>query len=302
MPQTPCQTPPQPGTLPQGQIRLIRADNPSRLTGPGTNTYLLGRGAVTVIDPGPDLDSHLAALLGALQAGEHIAHILLTHAHLDHSALIPRLKAVTGAEVLAFGPAHAGRSPVMTRLAAQGLTGGEGADTAFRPDRLITDGQPLFLSGLHLTAWHLPGHMGCHMGYAWGDVLFSGDHVMAWSTSLVSPPDGDMSAYMSSLQRLQSRSWSRFHPGHGDPVDDPQARLATLIQHRQSREAAILASLDISGPADAATLAARIYTDTAVALLPAATRNVLAHLIDLQHRGLIAAPPGPVLPTIFQLK
>ena len=295
------QTPTDPGTLPPGQIRVIRADNPSHLTGPGTNTYLLGQGAVTVIDPGPDLDSHLMALLGALRQGEQIVHILLTHAHLDHSALIPRLKAATGAEVLAFGPADAGRSPVMTRLAAEGLTGAEGADTAFHPDCVITDSQHLSLSGLHLTAWHLPGHMGCHMGYAWGDVLFSGDHVMAWSTSLVSPPDGDMAAYMSSLTRLQSRPWTRFHPGHGDPVQDPEGRLAALIRHRHAREAAILASLGSSGPADAATLAARIYTDTPAAVLPAATRNVLAHLIDLQHRGLIAAPPGPVLPAIFHL-
>ena len=187
-------------------IRLIRADNPSPFTGPGTNSYLVGEGAVTVIDPGPDLDSHLAAVFAALHPGERIAHILLTHAHLDHSALIPRLKAATGAEVLAFGPATSGRSAVMTRLASEGLTGAEGADLNFTPDRVISDCEVLTLSNLTLTAWHLPGHMGCHMGFALGSELFSGDHVMAWSTSLISPPDGDMAAYMQSLRHLQTQS------------------------------------------------------------------------------------------------
>ncbi len=283
------------------QIRLIRAATPSPLTGAGTNSYLLGSGAVTIIDPGPDLDSHLTAVLRALQPDEYIAHILLTHAHLDHSALTPRLKAATGAEVLAFGPAHMGRSAAMAALAGHGLSGGEGADLTFHPDRMITDGEVLSLSGIRMTAWHLPGHMGCHMGFAWGDVLFSGDHVMAWSTSLVSPPDGDMTDYLASLSRLQSRHWTRFHPGHGEAVEDPQARLAALIQHRHSREAAILASLGLQGPADAATLALRVYTDTPAPLLSAAARNVLAHLIDLQQRGKVATDASPVLHAIFHL-
>ena len=280
-------------------IRLVRANNPSAFTGTGTNTYLLGQGVVTVIDPGPDLDSHLAAVLGALHPGERIGHILLTHAHLDHSALIPRLKAATGAQVLAFGSARSGRSAVMTRLAAGGLAGTEGADPAFAPDRPVTDGAVLTLSGLEVTVWHLPGHMGCHVGFALGAELFSGDHVMAWSTSLISPPDGDMAAYMASLRRLQGAHWTRFHPGHGPAVEDPAARLQALIQHRLLREAAITASLTAQGPADAVTLARRIYTDTPPALLPAAARNVLAHLIDLQTRGHIIPGPGPLAQAVF---
>lgn len=282
-------------------IRLIRADNPSPFTGTGTNTYLVGKGQVTVIDPGPDLDGHLAALRAALQPGERIAHILLTHAHLDHSALIPRLVAATGAEVLAFGPATSGRSAVMVQLAAEGLVGAEGADPGFIPDRLVLDAEVLSLSGLTLTAWHLPGHMGCHMGFALGDHLFCGDHVMGWSTTLVSPPDGDMTAYMASLRRLQGHAWARFHPGHGPAIEAPDARLSALIAHRLSREAAILTSLAVPGPANAAALAARIYTDTQPHLLPAATRNVLAHLIDLQARSLVTPRPGPLAAATFHL-
>lgn len=283
-------------------IRLIRADNPSAFTGPGTNTWLLGRGVVTVIDPGPDLDSHLAALLGALGPGERIGQILLTHAHLDHSALIPRLVDATGAEVLAFGPVGSGRSAVMTKLAAEGLTGTEGADLTFAPDRLVSDGEVLMLPGLGaLTVWHLPGHMGCHAGFALGSDLFCGDHVMAWSTTLVSPPDGDMTAYMASLRRLQSRPWTRFHPGHGPLIDAPATRLEDLIRHRLSREAGILDSLARHGPASAASLAERLYTDTPGPMLPAATRNVLAHLIDLQTRHHVTPAPGPLAQAIFHL-
>jgi glyoxylase-like metal-dependent hydrolase (beta-lactamase superfamily II) len=281
--------------MPNTQIRLIRADNPSPLTGGGTNTYLLGKGEIVVIDPGPDLDSHLFALL-AQTRGERITAILVTHAHLDHSALTPRLAAATGAKVWAYGAAESGRSEIMAELTRQGLSGSEGADLDFVPDGLIPDRAHLAFGDIEIEALHLPGHMGCHMGFAIGDDLFSGDHVMAWSTSLVSPPDGDMADYMASLHRLTARPWRRLHPGHGPAVDEPAKRIGQLIQHRLDREAAIIASLRTLGPATPAILAARVYTETPRQLLPAATRNVLAHLIDLTARGLASHDPGP-LPT-----
>lgn len=277
---------------PDPLIRHVRADNPSPLTGTGTNSYVVGQGEVAVIDPGPDLDSHLAALLAALGKGERIAKILVTHAHLDHSALVPRLQAETGAEVLAFGPADSGRSAIMTDLARQGMTSDEGADGSFHPDRRLTEGEVVTVGGLQIETLHLPGHMGCHLGFAVGDVLFSGDHVMQWSSTLVSPPDGDMTAYMATLQTLTHRRWSRFLPGHGPEVADPPTRMAALIKHRLLRETAILRALRDLEMATPAELAALIYTDTPPHLLYAASRNVLANLIDLSARGLVHGSPG----------
>lgn len=272
-------------------IRTLRAANPSPLTGTGTNTWLLGATELAVIDPGPDLPAHLEAILAEVGPGQRISHILVTHAHLDHSALAPRLAAITGAPILAFGTATEGRSPLMRRLAPSLPPHGEGLDLAFTPDERLTDGTTLHGPDWSLAALHTPGHLGGHLCLALGDVLFSGDHVMGWSTSVVSPPDGDMSAYMASLSRLQSQSWSRFLPGHGDPVENPRQRLDELVTHRLQREAQILQALN-DGPARIPTLAARIYRDIPVQLLPAAERNVFAHLIDLTSRNLTKAAPA----------
>lgn len=283
------------------RIRLVRAANRSPLTGDGTNTWLIGEGRVTVIDPGPALPDHLAAILGALDAGERIDRILVTHAHLDHSALARPLAQATAAPVLAFGGAESGRSAAMQALVAAGFPdGGEGADRSFAPDERLHDGDRLDLpdgSGT-LEVLHTPGHMGGHLAFALGDELFSGDHVMGWSTTIVSPPDGDMAAYMASLARLSARGWSRFLPGHGAPVEDPAARLADLTRHRHEREAQIRAALQAT-PDTAEGLARRIYTTTPPALLPAASRNVLAHLLDLAARKLIEPEGAPGLTTRF---
>ncbi len=269
-----------------GVIRLQSA-NPSPMTGAGTNTYIVeGDNACVLIDPGPALPAHHAALMAALD-GRPLLAILVTHAHLDHSALARPLAETTGAPVLAFGDAASGRSAVMQRLADQGLTGGgEGADAGFAPDLRLHAGQDLCFAGRGFKVLHTPGHMGGHLCFGLGDLLFSGDQVMGWSTSLVSPPDGDMADYMASLDLLAQTDWRLMLPGHGAEITAPHDRLTQLIQHRRSREAAVLAALD-QGAASAASLARAIYTDIATALLPAAARNILAHLIDLHARNLI---------------
>ena len=276
------------------RVRRVLAPNPSALTGPGTNSYILGQGRVAVIDPGPAIAVHLDALTGALGPGERVAAILVTHAHLDHSALAPALARATGAPVYAAGRAEDGRSPQMAALAASGLAGGgEGLDHAFAPDIRLADGAGLSGDGWQVAAVATPGHLPTHLCFDAGGVLFSGDHVMGWATSIVSPPDGDMAACMASLARLQSSRAGRFLPGHGAAIDDPPSRVAELTAHRRAREAAILAALTPGG-LSAAEVAAAVYTDIPPALLPAAERNVLAHLIDLAARGLAAAqdPPG----------
>ena len=264
-------------------LRMVLAPNPSPMTHWGTNTYLLGAGEVTVIDPGPADDRHLAALLAALEPGERITQILVTHAHLDHSPLARPLASATGAEILAFGGATSGRSPRMAALA--GLGGGEGLDHTFQPDRLLRDGDQILGADWALTTLHTPGHLGGHLCFAWGETLFCGDHVMGWAPSLVSPPDGDMTDYMASLDRIAQGGWRRGYAAHGAPLPDLPARIAEITAHRRSREAAILAALTDSP--DLTTLQHRVYAELAPALQPAARRNLLAHLVDLAHRKKI---------------
>lgn len=273
-------------------LRRIIAPNPSAMTLHGTNSYLIGTGDVALIDPGPEDAAHEAALLGALRPTERISHILVTHAHRDHSPLARRISARTGAPILAFGDSRAGRSARMAALG--GATGGgEGVDTTFTPDQRLADGAAVAGAGWRITALHTPGHMGNHMCFAWDGVVFSGDHVMGWASTLVSPPDGDMTDYMASLERLDRVRARLLMPGHGGAVTDPAARIAELRAHRLMREAQILTALG-DGPATSGGLAAGLYRDTPPNLMGAARRNVLAHLIDLEARGRVASmgPPG----------
>ncbi|MCA0919901.1 MBL fold metallo-hydrolase [Pseudooceanicola nanhaiensis] len=269
-------------------VRRIVAPNPSPMTYRGTNTYLLGATEVAVIDPGPRDARHMEAILAALAPGQRISHIFVTHAHLDHSPLARDLSEATGAPVLAYGDAFAGRSAAMQALAATGeIGGGEGVDATFVPDILLADGAEVSGPDWTLEALWTPGHYGNHLSFRLGDEIFSGDLVMGWASSLVSPPDGDLTDFMASCERLATLPARRFHPGHGAPVATPAERLAFLLSHRRARESAILDALS-DGPATAAALAARIYTDTDPRLLPAATRNVLAHLIDLTGRSRVS--------------
>lgn len=281
------------------RIRTILAPNPSMMTQNGTNTYILGSGQVALIDPGPALKDHETAIHAALEPGESISHIFVTHAHLDHSALASDLAKATGAPIFGFGTATAGRSDRMQRLAAgMDIGGGEGVDHAFQPDEILADGQTVTGPTWAIEAIHTPGHMGNHLCFAAGDILFSGDHVMGWSTSLISPPDGDMTDYMASLRKLAARPFATFLPGHGPAIASPTERIAELIAHRMAREAALLVAI-AAGPTTIPTLAGTVYPALAVALLPAAHRNILAHLIDLESKNLVLAIPRPRLDAMF---
>lgn len=275
-----------PETLAPG-LRLVLAPNPSPMTYLGTNTYLLGTRDVAVIDPGPPDDTHLAAILDALEAHQRVSHIFVTHSHIDHSPLAMVLAQITGARVHAFGGSRAGRAAVMATFDTLG--GGEGVDETFLPDVTLADGDSIAGSDWTLTALHTPGHMGNHLCFHWpeGAALFSGDLVMGWATSMVSPPDGHLTDFMASLDLLAARPADQvYFPGHGAPVFGPAARVAELSAHRRLRERQILDAL-AAGPLTPAQLTAAIYTDVSPALLPAAERNVLAHLIDLSVRRTV---------------
>ncbi len=280
-------------------VRMVRAANPSAMTLSGTNTYILGTGDVAVIDPGPALPGHLDAILAALAPGERISHIFVTHAHLDHSPLARPLAEATAAPVLAFGPPSAGRSAVMAALAETGLAGGgEGVDSQFNPDVRLADGDTVSHGDWSLTALHTPGHFCNHLCFQWRDIAFSGDHVMGWASTLISPPDGDLSDYFTSLERLRAVDARAFYPGHGDPVRDTGRRLDELTRHRQDRTAQILAALADS-PATPAELSARIYTDTPPALMAAAQRNIFAHLIDLVTKNHVTVNGAPSASSLY---
>lgn len=287
-------------------VRRILCDNPSAFTFRGTNTYLVANGGgVAVIDPGPLDVMHQQAILDALRDGETITHIFVTHAHSDHSPLARPLAKMTGAPVLAYGDATAGQSEVMRALAAQGgLGGGEGSDTGFAPDIVLDDEQIVEGDGWRLQALWTPGHHSNHMCFdlALDDggfgTVFVGDLVMDWSTSIVSPPDGDLTQFMDSCRRMRARAADLYLSGHGDLLRAPHERLDWLITHREQREAGILTALE-AGPGNATDLAARVYTDIDRRLLPAAARNVLAHLIDLHSKNMVSHDGELTADTVF---
>lgn len=271
-------------------LRLVLAPNPSPMTYLGTNTYLLGTEQIAVIDPGPDDDAHLQAILNAA-APANVSHIIVTHAHLDHSPLARRLSHETGAPIYGFGPADKGRSAIMQTLAKQGLAGGgEGIDAAFVPDIIVADGDEITGADWSLRAMHTPGHIGNHLSFIWKDTVFSGDHVMGWASSLVSPPDGDLTDFLASCARLKQINARCMWPGHGAPVLTPNARIDWLVAHRAERTAQIL---DALGTASRTVddITQRVYLDLDPALLPAAKRNVFAHLVSLSQAGKIVAMP-----------
>lgn len=275
-------------------IRRVIAENPSAFTFHGTGTYIVGAAApgaaVAVIDPGPDLDDHVAALLRAV-AGQRVSHILITHTHRDHSPAAAALKAATGAPTFGFGP-HA-------RHDGEGVEAG--GDLDFVPDHALGDGDVVQGDGWTFEAVHTPGHTSNHLCFALREenVLFCGDHVMGWSTTIVSPPDGDMRAYMNSLAKLRARSEARYYPTHGAPIDVPQAFVDALIAHRREREDQIAACL-AAGVGHIPDMVRRMYADVDVKLHPAAARSVLAHLLHMMATGRAACDGAPGAGSVYR--
>jgi glyoxylase-like metal-dependent hydrolase (beta-lactamase superfamily II) len=268
-------------------IRRIVARNPSPFTFRGTGTYVVGRGEVAVIDPGPDLTEHVEALLAGL-AGERVTHILITHTHRDHSPAARALTAATGAPTFGFGP-HAGGNRGEAAVE-------EGGDWDFVPNVTVRDGEMITGAGWSFEAVHTPGHTSNHLCFAFPDdgVLFSGDHVMGWSTSVIAPPDGDMAAYMASLDKLLARQDAVYWPTHGPAITEPKEHVRAFIAHRREREAGILDCLQAGiGQIDA--IVERLYVGLPSGLRRAAARSVQAHLIDLVGRGLVESDGPPTL-------
>jgi len=278
-------------------VRRILADNPGPFTFKGTVSYIVGSGKVAIIDPGPDDDRHIAALLDAVR-GETVTHIFVTHTHRDHSPGVPAIKAATGALVLAEGPHRPARSLHIGETARLEASN----DLDFRPDRKLADGEVIVGAGWTIEAVATPGHTANHMAYALREarLLFSGDHVMAWSTSIVAPPDGAMSDYMASLEKLARRSEETYFPGHGGAVRDAPGFVRSYIRHRQGRESSILHRLS-KGAADIPTLVRAIYIGLDPRLAGAAGLSVLAHLEDLVARGIIATEGAPSIAGTYRL-
>ena len=270
-------------------VRRRICPNAGPFTASGTCSYIVGSGTVAVIDPGPDDPDHVAALAAALD-GERIEAIVVTHTHRDHSPGARLLQARTGAPIVGCG-AHRG---------ARALGEGEhpvldaSADRAHRPDREMEDGEVLEGEGWTLTALATPGHTMNHLAFALPEenALFSGDHVMAWSTTVVAPPDGSMRAYMASLEKLRDRQEVVFWPGHGGPVRDPRRFVRGLAAHRRQREAAIRARIE-AGDRDIRAIVAAVYQGLKPVLRGAAALSVFAHLEDMVERGIVRSD-GPV--------
>ncbi len=260
-------------------VRRLLAPNPSPFTFTGTQVHLVGSGEVAIVDPGPDLPGHVESLLAAV-AGERVAAILCTHTHRDHSPAARLVQELTGAPVI-------GCAPLV--LADEGPRADDSFDPDYSPDRVLDDGEELSGNGWTLQAVATPGHTSNHLCFALREerALFSGDHVMGWSTSIVSPPDGDMAAYMNSLDKLLDRDDELYYPAHGLPIAEPREHVGRLILHRRHRESQILARLE-KGEAGISALVASIYADVDPRLHPAAERSVLAHLIELRARGRVA--------------
>jgi len=289
----------QPGVVDEVRpgVRRVLCNNPSPFTFTGTVSYIVGQGRVAIIDPGPDNEAHASALLDAVK-GETVTHIFVTHTHRDHSPNTARIKAATGAVVYAEGPHRASRP----YYESEKISTESGADRDFRPDVQVRDGETISGDGWALEAVATPGHTANHMAFAWParKIMFIGDHVMGWSTSIVAPPDGSMIDYMASLEKLTQRGEDLYFSGHGPEISDAPRYVRFLIRHRKAREASILHRL-AKGEADIPTLVRAIYIGIDPRLTAAAGYSVLAHLEDLVGRGIVATDGDPVIGGSYRL-
>jgi glyoxylase-like metal-dependent hydrolase (beta-lactamase superfamily II) len=268
-------------------VRRVVADNPSQFTYRGTGTYIVGHGRVAVIDPGPRLDSHRDALAVALTDDE-VTHILVTHCHADHSPLAAWLRSHTGAPTYAFGPHGVPIDP------GDDVVTEEAIDAAFTPDTRLRHGEVVEGEGWTFEAVHTPGHTSNHLCYALRDerALFTGDHVMGWSTTVIAPPDGDMRAYLASLRLLLERDDAIYWPTHGGPVTAPEPFVQAYLAHRLEREQQVLECVR-QGVDEVPAMVARLYAAVPEELHKAAARSVLAHLVKLREDGLVACAGEP---------
>jgi glyoxylase-like metal-dependent hydrolase (beta-lactamase superfamily II) len=266
-------------------IRRVIAHNPSPFTLYGTGTYIIGRGEVAVVDPGPDDPKHIDAILAAT-AGESITHILVTHTHRDHSPGSRLLQQHSKAKTYAYGPHGSGQREDKVKIE-------EGADLDFRPDIEVRHGDMIRGNGFTVECVYTPGHTSNHMCFALPEeqALFTGDHVMAWSTSIISPPDGDMRSYMASLALLLDRDDRIYWPTHGPSVDDPKAHVQAFIAHRLEREEQILACID-RGVLRVREMVPYMYKELPEFMYPAAARSVYAAVAFMVERGDLRSADG----------
>lgn len=304
-------------------IRRVVAENPNPFTFTGTGVYLVGRGDVAVIDPGPTLTEHLDAVMGALGPKERITRVLVTHTHSDHTASVPLLVERTGAVTYGFGP-HGpvpDHDPLDEVSFDEYFTAEEkdefdklwadtpdelkreGPDKEFTPDVVVGDGDLIEGSGWTVEVVHTPGHTSNHVCFCLQDekVLFTGDHVMGWATSVISPPDGDLFDYLNSLRKLLERDDERYWPTHGPSIEDPKTYVQSFLDHRLNREQQIVAGLK-DGPSTIKAIVPDMYADVDKRLWRAAANSVYSHLLALHRERRVTADPDPSLTATWTLR
>jgi glyoxylase-like metal-dependent hydrolase (beta-lactamase superfamily II) len=273
----------------EDDLVVITADNASPMTFTGTRTYILGTENLIVIDPGPDSETHLSSIMKYI-GKRKVTDILLTHSHIDHSPLSRQLKIETGAKIIGFGSADEARTSFMKKLSSSlDLGGEEGIDKDLVLDEKVYEKQILKLNNYSFEVVHTPGHLSNHICFSLKErkILFSGDHIMGWATTLISPPDGDLGSFMNSLEKLSAREEEVYYPGHGKPLKEPRKMVLAQIKHRRDREKQILNSVSKISRTPA-EIVDDVYVDLNPMLKAAAIRNVLAHLIDLYERDKVS--------------